>query len=434
MSKARVRLRTTNQPTIEISKHLLIVEDSAMILKLLRHVVERELPDYQVHVATTFEQGRVLFEQHRDKLFAGIIDLHLPDALDGEMVTYLLEQDFPTIVLTGDFSEESRENLLKQGVLDYVVKESRYSYEFAVGLIKRLEKNLSTKVLVAEDSLTQRGFIKTMLTQQMYQVFTATDGVEAIEILHNEPGIKLLITDYNMPRMDGFELTKQVRREYGKGELAIIGLSSDEQSTLSARFIKNGANDFLSKPFIQEEFNCRITHSIEELEYLETIREMAYRDMLTNLYNRRYLFTEGNVLHHQCREDNVLLSIAVVDIDFFKKVNDNYGHDAGDAVLRVVSDMLVETAGTNMVVRMGGEEFCILMQDSDNDQAIELLNDIRQTIEEAPIIYGENTLSVTISGGVSTESFRSLDQQINAADKLLYKAKHTGRNKIVGEG
>lgn len=155
----------------------------------------------------------------------------------------------------------------------------------------------------------------------MYQVITANNGVEALQKLEAEPNIKLVITDYNMPKMNGFELTKTLRREYDKNELIIIGLSSNEKSTLSAQFIKNGANDFLSKPFIQEEFHCRITHNIETQEHLEKIKNWAFKDALTGLYNRRYLFEQEAKLHAKAKQAGELLSIAVIDIDYFKKIN-----------------------------------------------------------------------------------------------------------------
>ena len=163
-SEQREHLSATEQ------KHLLIVEDSKLVGKILKPLAVSILPDYTVHYATTYKQGREIHEQFKDNIFAAIIDLNLPDAPNGEIANYLLTHELPIIVLTGNYSDESRERLLLLGVVDYVTKESQYSYEHAIGLVKRLEKNQSIKILVAEDSQAQQMFISSLLEQHLYQV------------------------------------------------------------------------------------------------------------------------------------------------------------------------------------------------------------------------------------------------------------------------
>ncbi|ARN76159.1 diguanylate cyclase [Oceanicoccus sagamiensis] len=413
-------------------KHLLIVEDSRLVGKILKHLASSMLPDYTVHYATTYKEGCELFEQHQHNIFAAIIDLNLPDAPNGEMAGYLLSNELPIIVLTGNYSDESRERLLLLGVVDYVTKESQYSYEHAIGLVRRLEKNQSIKIVVAEDSQAQQMFITSLLEQHLYQVITANNGAEALAIIEQDPSINLLITDYNMPQMDGFELTKALRRKFNKSELIIIGLSGVEQKTLSARFIKNGANDFLCKPFIQEEFHCRVTHNIEAQEQLNRIREWAYHDALTNLYNRRYLFDKGLELHKNARKNGEALSIAVIDIDHFKQINDTYGHDVGDKVLIAISSLLTSSLGDYPIIRMGGEEFCIVMPNKCNQDAYDIIDQFRDNLAGKTIV-ADPRITITISAGVASALQQSLDDQINAADKLLYQAKEDGRNRTVKE-
>ncbi len=414
------------------NKHLLIVEDSKLVGKILKHLATSILPDYTVHYATTYERGRELHEQYKDNIFAAIIDLNLPDAPNGEMANYLLSHELPIIVLTGNYSDESRERLLLLGVVDYVTKESQYSYEHAIALVKRLEKNQSIKIVVAEDSQAQQMFISSLLEQHLYQVITANNGAEALAIIEQDPSINLLITDYNMPEMDGFELTKTLRRKFNKSELIIIGLSGVEQKTLSARFIKNGANDFLCKPFIQEEFHCRVTHNIEAQEQINRIRDWAFHDALTDLYNRRYLFDKGMELHKNARKNGEALAIAVIDIDHFKQINDTHGHDIGDKVLVAISAALNSMLGEYPVVRMGGEEFCVVMPNICNQDAFDIIDGFRTTIAATPIVPDEN-ISITLSAGVASTLEQTLDEQINAADKLLYKAKQLGRNQVMKE-
>ena len=274
---------------------VLIVEDSAVILKILKHLAKQSL-ELEPLFASTMAEAQDLYEKHKDELFAGIIDLALPDAPNGELVDFLLAEGFPVIVLTGSYKEERRAVLVKQGVVDYVVKESRYSYRYAINMVNRLYKNQQIQVLVVEDSKQYRKHIVRLLMAHKYQVLEAVNGIEAMDQLKQHPNIKMVITDYNMPEMDGFELVQAIRLKYEKSDMIIIGLSGEDGGLLSIKFIKNGADDFLNKPFQQEEFYCRITNNIESLEQLHKIQELANRDYLTSLYNRRYFCEEGEKL------------------------------------------------------------------------------------------------------------------------------------------
>ena len=141
---------------------VLIVEDSTVILKILKHLAKQSL-DLEPIFATSMLEAQSLYQQHKDELFAGIIDLALPDAPNGELVNFLLEENFPVVVLTGSYNDERRASLVKQGVVDYVVKESRYSYRYAINMINRLFKNQNIEVLVVEDSKQYRKHISLSL-------------------------------------------------------------------------------------------------------------------------------------------------------------------------------------------------------------------------------------------------------------------------------
>lgn len=411
---------------------ILVVEDSPIVTKIIRHVAQQSL-DFEVFYADSFAAARQLVEQHRDGFFAALVDLNLPDAPDGEVVDYTLAEKIPTIVLTGSYDDEKREALLDKGIVDYVLKEGRYSYDYAVNLIKRLRKNTAIKVLVVEDSDTSRKFICSLLQRQLFQVLQASNGIEAIKVLIDNPDIKLLITDYNMPKMDGFELVKNIRDKYDKSDLIIIGLSAEGQGALSAKFIKHGANDFLQKPFYHEEFNCRVMHNVESLELIERISYAANCDHLTGAYNRRYFFKVGNELFNQAKKNASPLAAVVLDIDHFKRVNDTYGHDAGDAVLKVVADILKESLSRFLIARTGGEEFFALLPGLDNEKAISLVSKIRQIVSSTSVAVGDEDVFVTFSAGVTNQNFDNIDEMINKADEFLYRAKEAGRNLVVGD-
>ena len=259
----------------------------------------------------------------------------------------------------------------------------------------------------------------------------AADGEQALAVLENNQDIRLVITDYNMPKMDGFQLTTAIRKDHDWESIAIIGLSAQGSGSLSAKFIKNGANDFLSKPFSQEEFYCRVMQNIEALEHIEAIRDSAKRDYLTKLYNRRFFFSVAESLYADAQKAQTPLSVAMIDIDHFKLINDNYGHDIGDQVLLHMAELLNDNLGSYLVARFGGEEFCVLLDSINQSEASQFLDKFRQKIEQSQVSFDDNNIKYTISIGISDDVNNDLDDLIQKADQALYRAKHGGRNQVV---
>lgn len=417
---------------MSVVKKILVVEDSPIVTKIIRHVIKTE-PSIEAFYAASFAEARGLVESMGSELFAALVDLNLPDAPDGEVVDYTLQHKLPTIVLTGSFDEARRETLQSKGIVDYVGKEGRFSYQYAVNLVNRLYKNQAIKVLVVDDSDTSRRVICDMLRRHKYEVISAVDGIDAIKVLLENPDVKLLITDYNMPNMDGFELVQNIRVKYEKSDLIIIGLSAEGQGGLSAKFIKNGANDFLPKPFNHEEFYCRVMHNVESLELIEQIRDAANRDHLTGAYNRRYFFSKGEDFYEHAKTYGSPLAAVVLDIDHFKRINDSHGHDGGDRVLVAFSNILYETLGRFLVARAGGEEFFVLLPGIDNEKALSLIDKVRSIVASTPITLAQEDVYITFSAGVSNVFSDNLDEQINLADEHLYRAKEAGRNLVIGD-
>jgi len=389
--------------------------------------------EYEVVLATTFAEARLKCSEHEGEFFAAIVDLNLPDAPDGEVVDFTLEQKLPTIVLTGSFDDERRESLLSKGIVDYVTKESRYSYQYALRLINRLRDNQSIKVLVVEDSSTARKYITGMLRRHLFKVVEAVDGIDAIKVLLSNPDIKLLITDYNMPKMDGFELVKNLRCKYEKFDLIIIGLSAEGQGSLSAKFIKTGANDFLSKPFNPEEFYCRINHNIESLELIEKIRDVANRDYFTNVYSRRYFFQKGEQLWESAKENDTPLAVAVINMDNFKELNEQYGNSFADSVLKSVAEILEKTLFRFVLARSSGKEFYVLLPGLDNIKAVMLLDKVRGIVSRENFMTSDGETYVTCSMGISNSLHERFLDQVASAETLMKHAKESGKNIVFGE-
>jgi len=411
-------------------KHILVVEDSPMVLKVLKQFIAQH-DDLKPQFAETLGQATELIARATTPFFACLADLGLPDAPNGEIVEFCLAKKIPTIVLTGSYNEDNRKTLIARGVVDYVVKESRFAYEYAVKLLVRLSKNEDTHVLVTDDSVTARAHLKKLLKTHLFQVSEAKDGKEAVAMLEKNPDIKLLITDFNMPVMDGIELTKHVRRKMGNDQLIIIALSSESDRYLSARFIKNGASDFLKKPFIHEEFYCRIMHNLEERELLEKVQDYADRDHLTELYNRRYFNKKAEEMIVENEKLGVTMALSMMAIDNFNDINDKFGHDCGDHLLMEFSKSLTTNLGMFIASRYGGGEFAILMPKFTAEKAARLADDFRDFISTQAVVYNDNKIDITLSAGVSEIENGDFSAALSSSYQSLRKAKKQGQNCVV---
>ncbi|GAA6135215.1 response regulator [Oceaniserpentilla sp. 4NH20-0058] len=408
---------------------VLIVEDSKVVQKILRHIANQIL-DFDVFFASSRAEALQHLSERSD-WFAAIVDLNLPDAPDGEIVANIIDQGIPTIVLTGSVDDKKRDELMHKGIVDYVFKDGLFSYQYAINLVNRIYRNQSMKVLVAEDSATTRQNIAQLLSRHLYQVIEVDNGKSALEKIQQDSAIKLVITDYDMPVMDGFQLIHELRHKLDKVDIMIIGLASPEDKYLSAKFIKSGANDFLYKPFTTEEFFCRIMQSMDAMERIESVRKMAYTDALTEIGNRRYFFEKAESALKQARENNTPLSLALLDIDKFKSINDTYGHDVGDHILCEFSRVLDAAFSNYILARTGGEEFCIMFPDISVEQAMLELEHVRKQVEQKTVNTSGGEVNYTFSAGLAQSPLESVETLMKSSDTLLYKAKESGRNQIA---
>jgi diguanylate cyclase (GGDEF)-like protein len=326
-----------------------------------------------------------------------------------------------------------REWIMSKDIIDYIVKRDDQSIDYLVYLIDRVYKNQFVKVMVVDDSNISRKYLVDMLKIQKFTVLEAKNGFEALSLLAKNKDIKLILTDYMMDKMDGFELTRKIRRYYSLKQLAIIGISAYGSGQLSVRFLKSGANDFITKPFLEEELLLRIRQNIEISEQLDIYQRLSQIDYLTQLYNRYFFFEIGKKFFENAKRKNMDITIAMLDIDHFKLINDNYGHDKGDMVLKHIAQILLKSLrAADIVSRYGGEEFCILAINMKRESVFQVFEKIRLHIEQSKLELEENhEISVTVSIGVVTEIFDSFEESIKSADELLYKAKKQGRNCVI---
>jgi two-component system cell cycle response regulator len=299
------------------------------------------------------------------------------------------------------------------------------------------------QILLAEDSETSATLVARHLHGK-FEILHARDGLQAWHMLATNPAIEAVITDLEMPRALGRDLLSRIRG----GEVArlkdmpvlVLTTASDDAARHLA--FANGASDFIAKPVDSLELLARVgahqklARTIRELQASrQLLQEQATTDPLTSLKNRR-AFAELGIRHFAlAQRHDTELSVVMFDIDHFKRINDTYGHPAGDQVLiRVTQILTAKTRTGDVVARVGGEEFAMLLPNTKRAGAALLADRIRAAIQQNECVLAGQTVVVTASAGVAAyglDGEESLERLVEIADKRLYVAKQRGRNRVV---
>ncbi|HIP46118.1 MAG TPA: diguanylate cyclase, partial [Campylobacterales bacterium] len=329
--------------------------------------------------------------------------------------------------------QELQKNISKKKIIDYVLKDRAESIDYMIATINRVIKNKSHTILIVDDSEVYRRQMKSILSTQLINTITAHDGLEALEIMRNNYDITMVITDYHMPKVDGLELALTLRKEHKKDRLPIIGVSTDKESSVT--FLKYGVNDFVRKPFFKEELSTRVNNTLDALENVQLLHNFANTDFLTQVSNRKHFYHEMGMYYNKAKKDKTPFALAMIDIDFFKQVNDTYGHDVGDDVIKILAKTIKDNIkGRDIVARFGGEEFCVVLKDIDAIPALKFFESLREKVATIRItVDEEKEISFAISMGVSTTYYDSLEEMVINSDRHLYEAKRNGRNKICSD-
>ncbi|KRG41214.1 diguanylate cyclase [Stenotrophomonas pictorum JCM 9942] len=421
-----------SRPITPLPQRILLVENSRTFTSMLRAAIEQRL-ELPVSVASTLEEAGELLDSEGG-WFLVLTGLVLADGHRDRVVDYFVDRGLPTIVVSGVYDEGLRKRVLQQQIIDYVLKNTPGSIDYLVWLVQRLERNRRISALVVDDSPSARAYAASLLGMYGYHVSEAADGASALQLIETDPAIRLVIVDQEMPGMDGVELTRRLRALRARDKVAVIGISGNADPSLIPRFLKNGANDFLRKPFSREEFFCRISQNVDQLELIGTLQDLATRDFLTGLPNRRSFLEQSQRQLGQNRTGAI--TVAMLDIDHFKHINDSLGHEAGDQALRAVAAVLqAHTRPHDLSARFGGEEFCMLVNDLDEPRSIEYFEQLRQAVAALQLQFGESTLRMTVSIGLChmPTHHGSLHQLITEADRQLYLAKAGGRNRVCSQ-
>jgi two-component system cell cycle response regulator len=289
-------------------------------------------------------------------------------------------------------------------------------------------------VVVAEDSLVIRAVLVEQLQSHGYRVIEAGDGEQALAACHREqPDVVLL--DVEMPQLDGHAVLARIKSEPQLADIPVVFVTSRVTTQDVVEGLRLGAHDYLRKPFEPSELLARVHAAVrikalqDELRVRNAELELASRtDALTGLRNRRHLEDQLQRLTGTPGR----LAVLLLDIDRFKLVNDTHGHAAGDEVLRVVARRLEQAARPGDVPgRWGGEEFLVVLPETGPDQAVSLGEQARRAIAAAPVPVGQAPLRVTASVGVACGAEDGWEGLVRRADRGLYAAKESGRNRVV---
>lgn len=417
-------------------KHkILVIEDSKAMLTYEVETLQKRF-DFEVISAMSYAEAEKILQSHENEFFIALADLVLPDAQNGEIVNLLLHYNVPPIVFTGQYNEKLRDFIIAKPIIDYILKDNLNNFEYALRLVACVYANQSMQVLVVDDSEYSRRKIEFSLQRIKMNVLHAMNVKEAKTMLQENPDIQLILTDYNMDSHGtGIELTAEIRQMYGSDTMAIIGFSRSTNMALPIEFLKKGANDFIPFDYSEEIFTLRVLNNLEMMRSLKEAKQRAITDYITGLYNRRYLLEVSEQYFHQVKRNQLQLGVVMIDIDFFKRVNDTYGHDIGDKVIVTIANILKkEIRKSDIVSRIGGEEFALLLIDVDDEKCLHLMEKISRLIENTPIIVtrdeSQQEVHVTVSVGFTTKKHETITEALKFADSFLYTAKNSGRNCI----
>ena len=420
----------------KIIKHILIIEDSVSLGNHLKEMID-DYFSFRCDIATTEAQANEMIRRKRYDLL--ITDVYLPDST-GNFLGELVRNDLRLIVMTASENDELRSAILTLPIIDYVLKnDAKTLVDYLINTIQRLNSNRDTVIGICDDSKVSRHLMAEVVKSQNLSYIEFLNGQEVYDFTVRERcKVDVLLSDYEMPNMNGLELIRHLRHDFLPSERPIIAISSSDKPHLTVQFLKAGANDYIKKPFGNEELCTRLNLTLDQL-YISrrnkslriALEKAATHDFLTQLYNRNFFFTQIHHLTADAIRQKKTYGILMIDIDYFKQVNDTHGHHAGDSAIIHLASILKSTARTSdYCIRWGGEEFLILIPHTTVSELRKFAERLRSAVEQSEVcvIDEKITFSITISIGGVVGLSETGKEMILEADALLYEAKKAGRN------
>ena len=421
-----------------MKKYILIADPS----KLSRFVMENLLKEkYTVYSVSSYSEAVNLLEEVIFSLV--VIAYELQDGLGYELCNYINNnpkfQNIPVIIISSnEASERYRIKALESGAIDFI-KKSTIDDSFLKYVDEIIEVLYAGDIsgitaFVVDDSNVQLRFIENILKSVKVNVSLFSSPIEMLERVKDYmPDI--VITDFFMMEMDGIELTRRIRKNKELKHIPIIVQTSTRENSFLKTIIIHGANDYLLKPYSREELILKITSNYKTKKLYDELQkinrelfERATVDSLTGLYNRRFFMEQFQFIFINSKRYRQDYAFFIIDIDFFKKINDTYGHSVGDMVLVNFAQTLKSSLRkSDFVGRFGGE---CLLPNINKTGALMVMHKIIGSIRDSTIKVDNNLIKYTVSiGGVFCLELPNIDSIISTADNLLYMAKNNGRNK-----
>ncbi|WP_371194363.1 diguanylate cyclase [Glaciecola sp. SC05] len=361
-----------------------------------------------------------------------LLDICMPKTTQSEVFDFARQlslRGIKVITCSSLFNFETRLQAVRAGVSDYAVKPLN-PYVLVEKISRALKRNINNayQIVLLDDQESMGEFYQAVFSQvhvDFHFFNTAERLIAALEYLQPD----LFLLDRVMPSVNGLEVAEMIRQDAKFDFAPIVFLTADEQLDTKLKVLAHGGDDLIAKvtpaPLVLEQVLARLERSA-------FIKSFVSKDPLTGVLNHGQIVEAAN---HQLRLNKRHANhcaLAMVDVDFFKDVNDNYGHSAGDMVLNGLGQLLKSSVReTDYVGRYGGEEFIILFVDCDAEQAIHKINLIREKCSQMRFVQDNPDIAITFSGGlVSLEDHKSLPKAISEADRLLYLAKEAGRNQV----
>jgi len=454
-----------------MSARILVVDDILPNVKLLAAKLTGEY--YDVLTATSGEEALEICEKELPDLI--LLDIMMP-GMDGFEVCERVKADpktahIPIVMVTALTDATDRVRGLEAGADDFLSKpvndtalmarvrslvrlkmtvdEWRIRENtanqfgvFSTSTVEMTESGENARILVVEDkSFESEKFVES-LKKDNDIIMSVSNGQQAME-QGNQEAYDLITISLNLATEDGLRLCSQIRSNERTRSVPILMVAEEEDMPKIARGLEIGAQDYILRPVDRNELLARARTQIRRKRYQDRLRSnyeaslsMALTDSLTGLFNRRYLMVHLAKTLASYKENKKSIGVLMLDIDHFKKINDTYGHAAGDEVLKVFAERIAKSLRSfDLVARMGGEEFVAILPDISEKVATQVTERLRHSIADKPIpVSGpEGAINVTVSIGgmlVNTEGI-TVEDALDSADKSLYTAKESGRDCCV---
>jgi len=448
-----------------MSARVLVVDDIKANVKLLEAKLKAEY--YDVITAYNGEDAlKIIAEEHPDII---LLDVMMP-GMDGFEVCRTIRKNpeiahIPVVLVTALDQPEDRVEGLKAGADDFLTKPVndvalcarvkslvrlkmmtdelllRQTTGEQMGLMNKddgLPKEVTGRILVVEDRRVAAQQVAQTLSGANEVVVESSDQEALIKARSDE--FDLIIASLDLQESDGLRLCSQLRTVESTRSTPILAISDEGEMKRLFRALDLGVNDYVTRPLDHNELTARVQTLLKRKLYQDKLREnlqlsleMAITDQLTSLYNRRYMENHLGSLVRRAKSQEKPLSILMMDIDHFKAVNDTYGHAVGDEVLIEFSSRLQRNVrGLDLACRYGGEEFVVVMPETDGAFAYMVAERLRQDVSEVTFETESGPLDITLSIGIASleSSEESGEDILKRADVALYKAKGEGRNRV----